>query len=457
MALARLDIRRASCSTAARSRRGASRATTSRFRTSSKAVGAHAAGQDDRRRARSDSRTHACPGAGACGGQFTANTMAMALRVPRHRADRQRQRAGDRPEEGRRRPQRRRARDGPRAQRDVRPRDILTRDGVRERHRRRSPPPAARPTPCCTCWPSRAKRASPLDDRRLRSHQRAQRRCSPTSSRAAASSPPTCTRAGGIRAGRASACSRPGCSHGDADDGHRPHARRGSRDGAAKPPGQEVVRPLDRPIKPTGGLVILHGNLAPEGARDEGVRARTRSTIAARRACSTAKRRRSTRSSARQIKPGDVVVIRYEGPSGGPGMREMLARHRRRSSAPGLGDSVALITDGRFSGATRGLMVGHVAPEASRGGPIAARARRRHRSCSTSPNRRLDVELSDDEIAARLAAWKAPAPRYTSGVHGEVRAAGVVGVDRSGDGLTRTVREPQSGVMTQRLCDHEKL
>src|SRR5204863_671039 len=135
-------------------------------------------------------------------------------------------------------------------------------------------------------------------------------------------------------------------------------------------PGQQVVRPIDRPIKPTGGLVIVNGNLAPDGAvvkvsSTERVKHRGPARVfESEEAAFDAVQRQS-------IRPDDVVVIRNEGPSGGPGMREMLAVTAAIVGA-GLGDSVALVTDGRFSGATRGLMVGHVAPEASRGGPIAA-------------------------------------------------------------------------------------
>ena len=114
------------------------------------------------------------------------------------------------------------------------------------------------------------------------------------------------------------------------------------------------------------------------------------------------------------IKPGDVVVIRYEGPNGGPGMREMLGVTAAIVGA-GLGDSVALLTDGRFSGATRGFTVGHISPEASRGGPIAA-IRDGDTIVLDVAKRRLDVELSDEEIKARLASWTAPAPRYQTGV-----------------------------------------
>lgn len=115
-----------------------------------------------------------------------------------------------------------------------------------------------------------------------------------------------------------------------------------------------------------------------------------------------------------RIKPGDVVVIRYEGPMGGPGMREMLAVTAAIVGA-GLGDSVALLTDGRFSGATHGLMAGHVAPEAARGGPIAA-VRGGDVIVFDVPARRLDVELAEEEIEARMRQWRPPAPRYASGV-----------------------------------------
>ena len=121
-----------------------------------------------------------------------------------------------------------------------------------------------------------------------------------------------------------------------------------------------------------------------------------------------------------QIKAGDVVVIRYEGPRGGPGMREMLGVTGAIVGA-GLGGTVALLTDGRFSGATRGLMVGHVAPEAALGGPIAA-LQEGDSVIIDIEARRLDVELSDAEIAARLAKWVEPAPRYTSGVFAKYAA-----------------------------------
>ena len=182
---------------------------------------------------------------------------------------------------------------------------------------------------------------------------------------------------------------------------------------ATEAPGQEVVRPNDRPLKPHGGLVILFGNLAPEGAvlKLSGTeRAQHRGparVFDSEEAAFEAVQQQS-------IKPGDVVVIRYEGPAGGPGMREMLAVTAAIVGA-GLGDSVALLTDGRFSGATRGFTVGHVAPEASRGGPIAA-LRTGDIVVVDVANRRLDVDLTDAQIKERLAGWTAPAPRYQTGV-----------------------------------------
>jgi dihydroxy-acid dehydratase len=182
---------------------------------------------------------------------------------------------------------------------------------------------------------------------------------------------------------------------------------------AVETPGQAVVRPADRPLKPTGGLVILFGNLAPEGGvlKLSGTE-RAQHRGPARVFDSEEEAFEAVQGQA--IKPGDVIVIRYEGPAGGPGMREMLAVTAAIVGA-GLGDSVALLTDGRFSGATRGFTVGHVSPEASRGGPIAA-IRDGDTIVLDVANRRLDVELSDREIAARLADWVTPRPRYETGV-----------------------------------------
>ena len=182
---------------------------------------------------------------------------------------------------------------------------------------------------------------------------------------------------------------------------------------AKEAPGQEVVRKLNAPLKPTGGLVILKGNLAPEGCvvkvaghNIQNFRGTAR-VFDSEEAAFQAVENRS-------VKAGDVMVIRYEGPKGGPGMREMLAVTAALVGA-GLGDSVALLTDGRFSGATHGLMAGHVAPEAANGGPIAAVAEG-DTIVFDLPSRTLNLEITNAEMQRRLASWRAPAPRYTSGV-----------------------------------------
>jgi dihydroxy-acid dehydratase len=182
---------------------------------------------------------------------------------------------------------------------------------------------------------------------------------------------------------------------------------------AVETPGQPVVRPLSSPLSAAGGLVILKGNLAPEGcvlkiAGKEKLSHRGPARVFDREEDAFAAVQRGA------IKAGDVVVIRYEGPKGGPGMREMLAVTGAIQGA-GLGASVALLTDGRFSGATHGLMAGHVAPEAAVGGPIAALSDGDVIVFDVH-ERRLEVELSDEEIKSRLARWSPPAPRYTSGV-----------------------------------------
>ena len=184
-------------------------------------------------------------------------------------------------------------------------------------------------------------------------------------------------------------------------------------------PGQEVVVPIERPLKPTGGLAVLRGNLAPEGAvvklaGHERLHHRGPARVFdSEEECFAAVK-------ARRIVAGDVVVIRYEGPAGGPGMREMLEVTGALVGA-GLGESVALVTDGRFSGATHGLMVGHVAPEAARGGPLAALADG-DTVVVDAEARELRAELSDDEIAARLRDWEPPEPRYRGGVFAKYAA-----------------------------------
>jgi dihydroxy-acid dehydratase len=181
---------------------------------------------------------------------------------------------------------------------------------------------------------------------------------------------------------------------------------------AVETPGQQVVRPLSNPLARNGGLVILKGNLAPEGcvlkvAGHEPTTFRGPARVFDREedAYAAVKERR--------ISAGDVVVIRYEGPKGGPGMREMLQVTAALVGA-GLGEAVALLTDGRFSGATHGLMAGHIAPEAADGGPIAA-LRDGDIVAFDVPGRRLDVELSQAQIRGRLRRWTPPAPSYATG------------------------------------------
>ena len=184
-------------------------------------------------------------------------------------------------------------------------------------------------------------------------------------------------------------------------------------------PGQEVVVPIERPLKPSGGLRILWGNLAPEGCvvklagHDRLVHRGPARVFDSEEACFAAVK-------ARAIASGDVVVIRYEGPAGGPGMREML-HVTAAIVGEGLSDEVALVTDGRFSGATHGFMVGHVAPEAFRGGPIAA-LQDGDLVVLDVEARQLNVELSEDELAARLLHWAPPAPRYTWGAFAKYAA-----------------------------------
>ena len=182
---------------------------------------------------------------------------------------------------------------------------------------------------------------------------------------------------------------------------------------AVETPGQDVVRPIEDPVKPTGGLAILRGSLAPDGCvvklagherrRHEG----PARVFDSESACYDAVR-------AQQIKPGDVVVIRYEGPVGGPGMQEMLSV-TGALVGEGLGDSVALITDGRFSGGTHGLMIGHIAPEAALGGPIGL-VEEGYTIVIDVDRKALDLDVPDTVLGERRSRWSAPPPRYAGGV-----------------------------------------
>ena len=213
----------------------------------------------------------------------------------------------------------------------------------------------------------------------------------------------------------------------------KPFAEEAARAGETH--GQEVVTPLERPLKPHGGLVILKGNLAPEGAvvkvaGHERVHHRGPARVFEREEDALAAVTR------RAIKAGDVVVIRYEGPRGGPGMREMLGV-TAALVGEGLGEQVALLTDGRFSGATRGLMAGHVAPEAAVGGPIAA-VHEGDTIVFDIDARTLTLEVPDAVIRERLARWTAPAPRYTTGVFAKYAAT----VTSAAEGaITRPARD----------------
>jgi dihydroxy-acid dehydratase len=183
---------------------------------------------------------------------------------------------------------------------------------------------------------------------------------------------------------------------------------------AVETPGQPVIHTWDKALKPTGGLVIMRGNLAPEGAvikvagHERIFHQGVARVFESEDLCHAA-------VEAGKINPNDVLVIRYEGPRGGPGMREMLAVTAAIKGIPALSETVALLTDGRFSGATRGLMAGHVAPEAQLGGPIAA-VREGDTITFDIPNRKLTLNVPEAEIARRLAAWKAPEPRFKRGV-----------------------------------------
>jgi dihydroxy-acid dehydratase len=185
---------------------------------------------------------------------------------------------------------------------------------------------------------------------------------------------------------------------------------------AVETPDQEVIAPFDKPLKATGGLVILKGNLAPEGCVAK-ISGHERLSHRGPARVFDSEEDAMAAVTGKKIKAGDVVVIRYEGPRGGPGMREMLSV-TGAIVGEGLGGSVALLTDGRFSGATHGLMMGHVSPEAALGGPIAAVHEADVIRIDIN-ERLLEMEVSDAEIKRRLSSWKQPKPRYETGVFGK--------------------------------------
>jgi dihydroxy-acid dehydratase len=188
---------------------------------------------------------------------------------------------------------------------------------------------------------------------------------------------------------------------------------------AIETPGQEVIAPLERPLKTTGGLVILKGNLAPEGCVAK-ISGHERLEQRGPACVFESEEDAMAAVTGKRIKSGDVVVIRNEGPKGGPGMREMLSV-TGAIVGEGLGSSVALLTDGRFSGATHGLMAGHVSPEAALGGPIAA-VRDGDIIHFDVSQRLLEVEISDRLLRERMKEWKPPQPRYPTGVFAKYAA-----------------------------------
>jgi dihydroxy-acid dehydratase len=371
------------------------------------AVGAHAAGKitDEELKAVED---FACPGAGACGGQFTANTMAMAMEfcglaamgtggVPAEdpaRADVGYQ-AGELVMDVLRR--------------GLRPRDIFTREAIENAVAGAATTGGS--TNIVLHMLALAREASvpfEIDDfDRVSTATPLLGDMRPGGRYAAID----LQRAGGTRL-VAQRLIEGGFAHDKAMTvTGRTFAQEAAE--ATETPDQDVVRPLSNPIKSTGGLVILRGSLAPEGCviKVAGYEKQVHTGPARVFDCEEDAMSAVTRG---QIKPNDVVVIRYEGPRGGPGMREMLGV-TGAIVGEGLGDSVALLTDGRFSGATRGFMAGHVAPEAAVGGPIAA-VREGDTISIDIPNRRLDLQVSEDEVRERLRGWAAPPPRYTTGV-----------------------------------------
>jgi dihydroxy-acid dehydratase len=218
--------------------------------------------------------------------------------------------------------------------------------------------------------------------------------------------------AGGVSLVLRELVKQPGLLHADAPTVNGQTIAQVAAD-AHETPGQEVVVSIEHPIKPVGGLTILRGSLAPDGCVVKLAGHERRSHRGPARvfdsetACYEAVR-------AQQIKPGDVVVIRYEGPVGGPGMQEMLSV-TGALVGEGLGDSVALLTDGRFSGGTHGLMIGHVAPEAALGGPIAV-VQEGDQVTIDVDKKRLDLDVAADELHRRFRSWQPPAPRYAGGV-----------------------------------------
>jgi dihydroxy-acid dehydratase len=371
------------------------------------AVGAHAAGtitDADLSRLEAD----ACPGAGACGGQFTANTMAIASEFLGIAA----LGSGSVPAVDPKKAAVARA-TGERVMQLVRsglrPRDIITRAALENAIAAVATTGGS--TNAVLHLIAIAREAGvPLEladfDRissrvPLLADLKPSGRFVATDLHAAGGSPLVAKRL--VEAGAVDATAKTVTGRTLGDEAAR----------ASETPGQEVVRPVSNAIKKSGGLVILQGSLAPEGAVMK-VSGTERAQHRGPARVFDSEEAAFAAVQTQAIKPGDVVVIRYEGPNGGPGMREMLAVTGAIVGA-GLGESVALVTDGRFSGATRGFCIGHIAPEASRGGPIAA-VRDGDTIVIDVAARTLSLEVSDKTIEQRLAEWQAPRPRYATGV-----------------------------------------
>jgi dihydroxy-acid dehydratase len=377
------------------------------------AVGAHAAGKitDEELKAVED---FACPGAGACGGQFTANTMALALEFCGLSAMGTAGVPAEDPRTG----------DVGRQcgelimdilRRGVRPRDIFTKTAIENAIAGVATTGGS--TNAVLHFLAMARDAGvPLemdDFDRISSRTPLLGDMRPGGKYAAYD----LDRAGGTRL-----VAQRLVQGGFADPNAMTVTGRTFGEEAAlaeETPGQDVVRPLDRPIKTSGGLVILRGSLAPEGCVVK-VAGYERLTHTGPARVFDSEEQAMAAVTGRRIHAGDVVVIRYEGPRGGPGMREMLGV-TAAIVGEGLGESVTLLTDGRFSGATRGFMAGHVAPEAAVGGPIAA-VREGDTITFDVEQRRLDLHVPEDEIRARMRDWQPPAPHYTSGVFAKYMA-----------------------------------
>jgi dihydroxy-acid dehydratase len=371
------------------------------------AIGAHAAGRMSAKDVH-ELEGVACPGAGACGGQFTANTMALALEflgispaglndVPATHPEKAAvaERSGELVMQL--------VRD------DVRPTSIMTREAIENAITAIAATGGSTNGVLHLLALARELRIPlEIDDfDEIASRTPVVADLKPGGRFAAAD----LFEAGGLGL-VARELVKGGLVHGDARnvDG-RTLAE--IADAATEKPGQEVVVPIERPLKETGGLQILRGNLAPEGCvvklvgHERTLHRGPARVFDSEEDCFAA-------VSDGSIQPGDVVVIRYEGPAGGPGMREMLHVTAALVGA-GLGESIALVTDGRFSGATRGLMIGHVSPEAARGGPLAA-LEDGDMVVVDVDARELRVELPDDELERRLESWSPPPPRYETGV-----------------------------------------